>query len=232
MRPTPLANRVMPDGRLAAIASRGTLMGNRGGRFHDVASLSVTGRPWASRQWIICVTRLKSRQRVVWQTGYTELFFCDEVTALAAGHRPCMECRRQAALAYRAGLAEGLALPELPRFPAIDRMLDAQRRDGRTKRLVSMEAEPLPDGVMIRDGEGRFLAFKGQQALLWGRDGYVQSLPRPSGMVEVLTPPASVAALRAGYQPLWHDTAIDQGQARHDRDHAPDMARQHGLAQE
>jgi hypothetical protein len=200
----------MPDGALVATPERGLLMGNRGGRFHDAESLTIKGRPWASRQWIICVMQFKERQRVVWKTGYTELFFCDEVTALAAGHRPCMECQRVRALGYRKALVGGLALPATPRFPEIDAMLDAQRRDGRQKRLALMEAHGLPDGAMIRDAEGRFLALKGAQALLWSPGGYRQSLPRPSGTVDVLTPLASVAALKAGYQPLWHHTAIDQ----------------------
>ena len=165
------------------------------------------------------------------QTGYTELFFCDEVTALAAGHRPCMECRRHAALSYRSALVEGLALKATPLFPEIDRLLDSQRREGRVKQVIRMEANLLPDGTMIRDAEGQFLAIKDDTALLWTPAGYSQSQPRPDGLVDVLTPPASVAALKAGYQPLWHDTAIDQGEPQHDRGHAPDVARQQRLAQ-
>ena len=210
---------------------RGLLFGNRGGRFHDSASFTVKGHPWASRQWITCVTAFKARQRVVWQSGYTELFFCDEVVALAAGHRPCMECRRHAALSYRSTLVEGLALNVTPLFPEIDHLLDGQRRDGRSKQITCMHANDLPDGAMIRDAEGKFLAIRGDTALVWSPAGYGTSQPRPTGLVDVLTPPASVAALKAGYQPLWHDTAINQGEPGHDRAHAPDVARQQRLAQ-
>ncbi len=92
----PLQNRVLPDGQIVAHSARGAFMGNRGGRFHDPETRTLTTRRWASRQWIICVLDFKHRHREVMGHGYTELFFLDEVTALAAGHRPCFECRRQA----------------------------------------------------------------------------------------------------------------------------------------
>lgn len=202
----PLPNRVAPDGGLLAAPARGLLMGNRGGRFHDPQTRALPRRIQASRQWICCVLSFKNRRRPVWSRGYTELFFCDEVTALAAGHRPCMECRRADALAYRAALVEGLGLSETPLFPAIDRLLDGERRDGRAKRLHRLPAETLPDGAMIAD-EGRFLALRADTALPWSPTGYVGRQARPTGMVSVLTPPASLAALARGYRPLWHPSA-------------------------
>jgi hypothetical protein len=90
----PLQNRVSPFGELFATSARGTLFGNRGGRFHT-DDKTLTTRRWASRQWICCVLQFKNRQRDVWGRYYTELFFLDEVTAFAAGHRPCFECRRE-----------------------------------------------------------------------------------------------------------------------------------------
>src|SRR3984893_5330164 len=90
----PLQNRVTPFGELIAVPARGALFGNRGGRFHTDAK-TLTARRWASRQWICCVLDFKGRQRDVWGRFYTELFFLDEPTALAAGHRPCFECRRK-----------------------------------------------------------------------------------------------------------------------------------------
>ncbi len=90
----PLQNRVTPFGELAVTPARGTLMGNRGGRIHS-DSRTLGRRRWASRQWICCVLKFKNRQRDVWGRYYTELFFLDEVTAFAAGHRPCFECRRK-----------------------------------------------------------------------------------------------------------------------------------------
>ncbi|MGL4728034.1 MAG: hypothetical protein ACRCWO_04695 [Bosea sp. (in: a-proteobacteria)] len=153
----------------------------------------------------------KERQRQVWGQGYTELFFCDEVTALSAGHRPCMECRRTDALAFRAAVASGLGLARMPTCPELDRMLDAERRERKTKRLHVLPAETLPDGAMIlgRDlnENGAFLALRGDKALVWSPAGYAGARARPSGEVPVLTPPVTLAALRAGYQPDWHATA-------------------------
>src|SRR3984893_16441108 len=100
-----LQNRVDPFGDLIATPARGLLFGNRGGRFHrDPQTLG--NRRWASRQWICCVLEFKNRRRKVWDTGYTELFFLDEPTALAAGHRPCFECRRRDAEAFRKAFNE------------------------------------------------------------------------------------------------------------------------------
>lgn len=207
----PLPNRVRPDATLIADPARGLLFGNRGGRFHDPASRSPPTRLFASRQWICCVLSFKERRRQVWGRFYTELFFCDEVTALAAGHRPCMECRRGDALAYRAALVRGLGLAEMPLFPEIDRLLDGQRREGRRKRLHRLAADTLPDGAMIVEGEmsegARFLALRGEQALVWSPAGYRERVARPAGTVAVLTPPASLAALAEGYRPLWHPSA-------------------------
>lgn len=202
----PLPNRVRPDGTLFADPARGLLFGNRGGRFHDPASRTLPTRLFANRQWICCVLSFKQRSRQVWGRGYTELFFCDEVTALAAGHRPCMECRRAEALAYRAALVRGLALAEVPLFPAIDRLLDGQRRDGRAKRVHRLDAATLPDGAMLAEG-ACILALRGDEALAWSPAGYTHRQPRPSGLAHVLTPPASLAALAAGYRPIWHDSA-------------------------
>lgn len=202
----PLPNRVRPDGTLFADPARGLFFGNRGGRFHNPNRREVPDRLQATRQWLCCVLSFKERRRKVWGRGYTELFFCDEVTALAAGHRPCMECRRSDALAYREALVKGLGLAGTPLFPEIDRILDADRRAGRTKRLHRLPAEELPDGTMLLSG-GEFLALRGATALLWSPAGYVSLGPRPAGLATVLTPPATLAALREGYRPIWHPSA-------------------------
>lgn len=203
----PLPNRIRPDGSLFADPARGLLFGNRGGRFHDPQTKALPNRIHASRQWICCVLAFKGRRHEVWERSYTALFFCDEVTALAAGHRPCVECRRQDAHAWRAALVEGLGLRETPLFPELDRMLDRQRRDGRTKRLHRAEAATLPDGAMIEDGAGGWLAIRQGKSLSWSPAGYTASLARPTGTVNVLTPPATIAALASGYRPIWHHSA-------------------------
>src|SRR6201995_2502538 len=95
----PLQNRIDPFGELFATPARGTMFGNRGGRIHTDGT-RLTKTRWPSRQWICCLLDFKGRQRDVWGRYYTELFFLDEVTALAAGHRPCFECRRTDAEAF------------------------------------------------------------------------------------------------------------------------------------
>src|ERR1700690_2823153 len=106
----PLQNRVDPFANLFATPARGLLMGNRGGRIHN-DDKTLTSRRWASRQWICCVLDFRGRQRDVWGRFYTELFFLDEPTALAAGHRPCFECRRADALRFRDAIGDGARKP-------------------------------------------------------------------------------------------------------------------------
>jgi hypothetical protein len=117
----PLQNRVDPFGELVATPARGLLYGNRGGRFHrDDQTLGT--RRWASRQWICCVLSFKNRHHEVWRDRYTALFFLDEVTALAAGHRPCFECRRADATRFAAKWAEAKRI-SVPRAPEMDVVL-------------------------------------------------------------------------------------------------------------
>ena len=204
----PLPNRVKPDGSLFADPARGRFFGNRGGRFHDPKTRELPRRIQASRQWLCCVLSFKGRRHAVWGSGYTDLFFCDEVTALAAGHRPCMECRRKDALAYREALVSGLNLEHTPLFPEIDALLDRERRDGCDKRTHRLPVESLPDGAMILapQGEG-FFALRGAHTRAWTPSGYGAPVPRPSGDAIVLTPPATLAALAHGYAPAWHPSA-------------------------
>ena len=133
-----LPNRVLPDGMLVSLTARGTMMGNRGGRIHAPDTQTLRQRRWASQQWICCVLQFRGRQRQVWGHGYTELFFCDEVSALAAGHRPCFECRHADAMAYAAALQNALQLPHRPSAPAIDARLHQERLAGTVKKLHAM----------------------------------------------------------------------------------------------
>jgi hypothetical protein len=197
----PLPNRVDPFGALNAAPERGAMMGNRGGRIHrDDATLAT--RRWASRRWIVCLCEFKGRRRQVWGSGYTELFFLDEPTALAAGHRPCFECRRGAAQALLA------AFPGGPRSAdVIDAVLHAERLDRRAKRLWRARVGSLPDGAMVAKG-GRAFALRGGKALSWSLAGYGAPEPfAPGEEADVLTPPSTVAALAAGYRPLWTGSA-------------------------
>src|SRR6478736_10276118 len=165
----PLQNRVSPFGELFASPARGTLFGNRGGKFHrDDQTLGQ--RRWASRQWICCVLKFKNRQRDVWGRYYTELFFLDEPTALAAGHRPCFECRRADAQAFATAFAGGPAMSA----DEIDRVLHAERLDGRAKRGHRRALDGLPDGsvVTLADEPGSAWAVRGPALLQWTSGGY------------------------------------------------------------
>lgn len=202
----PLANRVTPFGDLVAHASRGLFMGNRGGRLHDGATKALSNRRWVSKRWICCRLAFRGRQRQVWGTGYTELFFLDEVTALAAGHRPCAECRRRDARRFQAAVGAGLGLANPPSLDQIDARLHDERSDGRAKRRHPGTAEDLPSGAVIAHAGAAF-ALREQVALRWSFQGYGDPEKRPTGAIDVLTPPLIVAALRGGYAPLWHPTA-------------------------
>jgi hypothetical protein len=199
----PLQNRVDPFGDLFADPARGLLLGNRGGRIHD-AQQKLATRRWASRQWICCVLEFKNRHRTVFGDGYTEMFFLDEVTALAAGHRPCFECRREDAARFAALFS---AQKERERALAMDVVLHAERLDGRAKRLHRRAVDTLPDGAMIALGGDAF-ALRGERLLRWTSSSYDGKRRRPrAGEVDVLTPPSILAVLERGYQPLWHPSA-------------------------
>ncbi|MGE0564252.1 MAG: hypothetical protein AB7O50_07020 [Pseudolabrys sp.] len=199
----PLQNRVTPFGDFLAHSARGTMMGNRGGRIHTDGR-TLTTRRWASRQWICCALEFRGRQRDVWGRFYTELFFLDEVTAFAAGHRPCFECRRQDADSFAEAFAprdRRLSAPEM------DVVLHRERLDGKTKRLHRRAINALPDGTMIARGDAAF-ALRGNRLLRWTPSGYREGARRPrDGKVDVLTPPSILRALGRGYAPLWHPSA-------------------------
>lgn len=202
----PLANRVDPFGAIAAVPERGLFFGNRGGGFHR-EDKTLRPRPWASRQWICCVLSFKGRRRFpLMGRGYTELFFLDEVTALAAGHRPCFECRPADATRFAAAWARAQGLSRPPMAPEMDMVLHQERLAGRTKRTWRAPAADLPDGTMIADGSKAF-ALRGEAMLPWFHAGYSPSLPRPRAAVDVLTPPSVVAVLREGFAPVWHPSA-------------------------
>ena len=199
-----LQNRVTPFGEVIATPARGLFFGNRGGRFHR-DDRTLAKRRWASRQWICCVLQFKGRRHDVWGRSYTDLFFLDEVTALAAGHRPCFECRRADAKAFAEKWAQGNG-GAVPHAPEMDVVLQAERLDGRKKRTQEMRADELPDATVVAIDETAF-ALRGDVMLPWTPSGYTAAKPRPHGTATVLTPPSIVRILRAGYQPQWHPSA-------------------------
>jgi hypothetical protein len=201
----PLRNRVDPFGELFADAARGLYFGNRGGKFHrDDRTLGA--RRFVSRAWICCVLSFKGRQRDVWGRYYTELFFMDEPTALAAGHRPCFECRRAEAIDFAERFTHGKSRAGAPEM---DERLHAERLDGKIKRLHRRKLDDLPDGAFVTRSGGDAFAVKGKRLLRWTPSGYVQSTPRPGGIeVDMLTPPSVAQVLARGYRPHWHPSAV------------------------
>lgn len=202
----PLQNRVMPSGEIVATPQRGTFTGNRG-IIHDPATRTLLKRRWTTKAWIVCVCEFRGRRRDVMGTqSWTELFFLDEATAFAAGHRPCFYCRRTDANAFRAAWQRGNRTGDL-HAPEIDAVLHAERLDGRVKRLhpLPMPLDELPDGTMVYAGGESFLI---SQCLpqLWSFDGY-RAAGAPLADARLITPPSTVKALQAGYKPVLHESA-------------------------
>ena len=207
--PRPLQNRVDPWGRIVAAPERGRLMGNRGGRLHDDDKRLGT-RGWTNKTWIACECAFRGRWREVMGAGYTELFFRDEPTALAAGHRPCFQCRFVEAQAFQSAFA-GLR----PSAAQMDAVLHAERLDpARLTRPLALLG--LPDGVMVQGRDGAYLWAHGR---LWrwsfGAYGPPETPPRGASL-PVLTPASIVAALAGGYRPRGEGTpmATDETETR------------------
>jgi hypothetical protein len=204
-----LQNRVTPFGELIATEARGTLMGNRGCLHDDRRRIR---RHFVGRRWISCVLEFKGWHRTVMTPHrYTELFFLDEATALAAGHRPCAECQRARYLDFRAHWAAAnpdRARASPPSVDAIDRVLHAERIEtGGAKRTYREGPGRLPPGAMVADDEARpYLVLK--DALLpWMPGGYARPIPIPGGPLRVLTPRSIVRAITHGFAVAVHSSA-------------------------
>jgi hypothetical protein len=200
----PLQNRVTPDMQIVRQNWRGDFMGNRGGRIHDPITKTLLKRKWASRRWIICVTEFKQRQRVVMGNSYTELFFLDEVSALAAGHRPCFECRREAANAFGEAWKSAYGKPDGSLADAMDTQLHKQRL-GKNILLDKEQLERLPDGAIVKI-ESTCFAKKNASFYQWSGASYSKA-KLPEGEVYLQTPLSIVEVLSQGYLPLWHRSA-------------------------
>lgn len=208
---SPLQNRITPFGDIAAISARGLFTGNRG-VLHDPDSRTLhPARRWTSKAWIICTLDFRGRRRDVMgrngpagSPGWTALFFLDEATALAAGHRPCFYCRRSAAKAFQAAWTGGEGTAKAPE---IDAVLHAERLDGRAKRMHPLPGPvgSLPDGAFVTDGQTAFLVLDGQMHE-WSFSGYRKVSP-PAGLC-LLTPPSTLRALASGYRPVLHESAF------------------------
>lgn len=197
----PRQNRVTPLSELIATPERGLVYGNRG-CLHDAQG--VIRRHHSTRRWIACRLSFKGRRRrhLMAPGRYTELFFLDDVTALAAGHRPCAECRRTD---YARLTDHWTALhPGQKGADAIDAQLHAERLDPITKhrRLHAINCGELPDGAFVLL-DGRPHLVLGSRLLAWSPGGYMASRSRPGhGQVDVITPPSLLALLKHGWAPL------------------------------
>jgi hypothetical protein len=187
----PLQNRVTPFSAIQADPARGMFMGNRGCLHGEHKNLEV--EQTREKRWLICQTIFKGRKRRIMHPGaYTELFFLDEATALAAGHRPCAECRRQ-----NYDLFLRLFPGKRSNAEALDRTLASQRL-----RPYPEDFAALPDGTMFESGGLAFLKWRGK-AFAWSHAGYTPAAA-PAGPVEVLTPEDTVETIAKGYKPVVH----------------------------
>lgn len=217
----PLQNRVDPFGEIRSVPARGMFTGNRG-VIHDPATKTLLARRWTTKAWIVCACEFRGRRRDVMgrnapsgNAGWTELFFLDEVTALAAGHRPCFYCRRERAKEFVACYAEAFGAAG-PKVGEIDARLHRERLasgithpDGPAMIDVDHAAfSALPDGAMLfqgdrpfakKDGMLRAWTFRG-----WGDAWDFEELSRHD--LWLITPPTTVEILRKGYSPAWHPT--------------------------
>ncbi len=208
----PRRNRVTPLGELIATPARGAWMGNRG-RLHDAGGRVVRTVVPSYRAWVTCRLEFRGRRRPLMAPGrYTELFFLDEATALAAGHRPCGECRRADYRRFRTAWLSGnvgRGLDQDAPMRAIDRELDADRRaPGGRRRTFEAPLGTLPDGTFVELAGEPWLVWRGRLAP-WTPAGYRTpvSSGSPATIVTVVTPRSTVAAIAAGYAPAVHPTA-------------------------
>jgi hypothetical protein len=205
----PLQNRVTPFGNLIATPERGTLMGNRGCLHNDRQQIR---REFQLERWIICVLKFKDRNRTVMKPGhYTELFFLDEATAMAAGHRPCAECQRSRFNLFREAWAK--ANPELtgekrPAATTVDTFLHSERLNNRVDRP---SVKTLPDGTFVTFDESDAYLILDSQLLRWTPAGYETRIaPTTAIPLRILTPASVVRTLKAGYPVELHTSAFER----------------------
>ncbi|UWU66603.1 hypothetical protein [Bradyrhizobium sp. NC92] len=202
----PLQNRVTPTGDIIATPHRGLFTGNRG-IIHDPATKTLLKKRWSTPAWITCLCEFRGwRRPVMARRSWTELFFLDEATAFAAGHRPCFFCRRDDAKRFRAAWEKGNGASNIS-AKAMDAVLHRERLDRGRKQLhpLTMPLADLPDGAMVQQGEDSFLVMQGRP-LPWSPAGYA-SHARMVDRAMLLTPPSTLRAMMAGYRPVLHPTA-------------------------
>jgi len=203
----PLQNRVTPDGDIVALEGRGLVLGNRG-ILHDDHRTIV--RPWQVRRWIACRLEWKGIRRTIMRPhSYTELFFLDEATAFAAGHRPCAECRNADYKRFKSLWQDCFGAPVSA--DNLDADIHAHRIHNRRKVTFRVNIDVLPDGTFVALDSKLWLVF-GDELLAWSDKGYDERRTRPARIeVDALTPRPIVAVIKAGYAPDVHPTARRRG---------------------
>ena len=197
----PFQNRVTPLGELVATSERGLVYGNRG-CLHDAQG--KIRRQWQVKRWISCRLEFRGRRRAggpMPPGRYTGLFFLDDATALAAGHRPCAECRREAYNLFTTIWGA--------KADAIDEVLHRER----LRRLYPARLEDLPDGAFVLEEAAPFLVL-GDALLRWTPGGYTDRRSRRRGTTTLITPPSTVRVLQAGWEsdlPFLHFSSRSRG---------------------
>jgi hypothetical protein len=201
----PLQNRVTPLGDIVADSHRGLFTGNRG-IIHDPATKTLLKKRWSNPAWLICVCEFRDRRReVMGGRSWTELFFLDEATAMAAGHRPCFYCRRDDANRFRVAWEQGNRADDLLASD-IDTVLHRERfASGKKLHPLPTRLDQLPDGTMVQAGTESFL-IAGGKPLRWSFAGY-RRVEAPMGQAMLITPPSTVRALASGFRPVLHPSA-------------------------
>lgn len=206
----PLRNRVDPWGHLHAANARGSLMGNRG-KIHNEQRQIV--HDWQRLPWVTCALEFKGRKREVFApNAYSELFFLDEATAFAAGHRPCASCRRGRYDEFKANwLAANGARFSLTNtsIDEIDKLLHAERVNvSGVKVTFESRLRDLPLGALVEINGESFLVWR-QGLMRWSFSGYSALRPQPpsSTLVRVLTPESIIRTFAGGYCPAVHESA-------------------------
>ncbi len=210
----PRRNRVDPFGDLHAVTDRGMFTGNRGCLVNEVGQIV---RHHSGSLWITCVVEYKDwRSPLAAPRHWTPLFFLDDAVALAAGHRPCGLCRRDAYLAYKMAVMQARSLTKAPSASDLNRQLAAERlAAGRgidrasERRIWRQEIDDLPSGSVILQGDqlSPHLVLS-DRLMQFGFEGWTAPRNRPTNeTVSVLTPPTSVAALSHGFTPALHASA-------------------------
>ena len=201
----PLQNRVNPDGEICFSSARGTLMGNRGCIHNSQKEIVATSKRDA---WVTCQLEFKGRKRKLMDgTNYTELFFLDEATALAAGHRPCAECRRDRFKAFMASWAEIHGASKVL-ATEVDRQMKRERAPSYRQEVANLA--DLPDGVIVKQVSGGVNYLVSSSKLYpWSFEGYGKPLGfhEISGPFIVLTPVGTVKVLANGYKAEIHSSA-------------------------